>query len=254
MAKTLNRIMLAVVAIVLFGYAPIVGQDKIGSVYSDLAPNKCKALKTDRETGASTQRCPGIAGYKLLVHDDDSRQSITVVTPDGKEHDLDFWEVVTPAFSSIGSKAEWRVSRNQGKLMPIALIVRVNASEDAENPSHITSYLVVTKLTPGKICITHRIPQSARANEAARRAADSAATADCLKQAGQRAKHVPAYSLGREPQALVCKISKPAQRAAATIDKEMRFRPHLRARVNGAASILGLVPQALCCRLLTQAY
>ena len=180
----LNRIGLALVAIVLFGCEVIVAQDRTVSVYSDLASNKCKTLKTDRETGASTQSCPGIAGYKLLVHDDDARQSITVVTPDGKEHDLDFWDVVTHAFSSIGQKAEWRVIRNRGKVTAVALIVRVNASEDAENPNRKTSYLTVTKLTPDKVCVTHKIPQSANANEAARQAANSAATAECLKQAG----------------------------------------------------------------------
>ena len=174
--------MFALVAIVLFGFDQTVAQERIVSVYSDLASSKCKTIKTDRETGASTQSCPGIASYKLLVHDDDSRQSITVITPDRKEHDLDFWEVVTNAFSSVGQKAEWRVIRDKAKVTPIALIVRLNASEDAANPSRITSYLVVTKLTPGKICVTHRISQSAKANEAARRAADSAATADCLKK------------------------------------------------------------------------
>ena len=179
----LNRIVLALMAIIIFGCDLIVAQEKAVSVYSDLAPNKCKTLKTDRETGASTQSCPGIAGYKLLVHDDDSRQSITVVTPDGKEHDLDFWDVVTPAFSSVGQKAEWRVIRNKGKLTPIALIVRVNASEDAENPNRKTSYLAVTKLTPDKICVTHKIPQSADANAKAREAADEARTAACLKGA-----------------------------------------------------------------------
>jgi hypothetical protein len=169
--------------LLLFGSFEVAfAQERIESVYSDLAPSKCKTLTTDRETGASTQRCPGIAGYKLLVHDDDARQSITVVTPDGKKHDLDFWEVVTHSFSSVGGKAEWRVVRNKRKLAPIALIVRVNASEDAANPNRQTSYLTVTKLTSEKICVTHRIPQSADANAKARQAADSAGTADCLKE------------------------------------------------------------------------
>lgn len=182
----LNRIVLALGAIILFGGDVIVAQDRTVSVYSDLAPNKCKTLKTDRETGASTQSCPGIAGYKLLVHDDDSRQSITVVTPGEKEHDLDFWDVVTNAFSSVGQKAEWRVIRNKGRVTPVALIVRVNASEDAENPNRKTSYLTVTKLTPDKICVTHKILQSADANEKARQAADEAGTAPCLKEIGAR--------------------------------------------------------------------
>jgi hypothetical protein len=172
----------AVLALLFGGVESVFSQERIESVYSDLASSRCKTLVVDRETGASTQSCRGIAGYKLLVHDDDARQSITVVTPDGKEHDLDFWDVVTHRFSSLGNKAEWRVVRSKRKLSPVALIVRVNASEDDANPSRITSYLAVTKLTPEKICVTHKIPQSANANLNARQAADKARTAECLKE------------------------------------------------------------------------
>lgn len=159
-------------------------QAKLESVYSDLSSSKCKTVEVDKETGSSTQRCPGIAGYKLLVLDDDARQSITVVTPDGKQHPLDFWEVVTGAFSSVGNKAEWRVTRSKGKVSPVGLIVRVNASEDSSNPSRLTSYLAVVKLTPDRICVTHKIPPGPAANENARQAVDTAQNADCLK-AGQ---------------------------------------------------------------------
>jgi hypothetical protein len=157
-------------------------QVKLESVYSDLSESRCKTIQVDKETGSSTQSCPGIAGYKLLVHDDDARQSITVVAPSGKEHPLDFWEVVTHAFSSVGNKAEWLVTRNKGKVSPVALIVRVNASEDSANPSRLTSYLAVVKITPEQICVTQKIPPGAKANETARRAADSAQAAACLKE------------------------------------------------------------------------
>ena len=175
---------LAAALLLLFGSFQIAfAQEKIESVYTELASSKCKTLTIDRETGASSQRCPGIAGYKLLVHDDDARQSITVITPDGKKHDLNFWDVVTHGFSSVGNKAEWRVVRNKRKLAPIALIVRVNASEDAANPNRKTSYLTVTKLTAEKICVTHKIAQSGDANAKARQAADEVRTAVCLKDA-----------------------------------------------------------------------
>ncbi len=104
-----------------------------------------------------------------------------MVTPDGKNHPLDFWQVITGAFSSVGNKAEWRVTRSRGKVSPVALIVRVNASADVERPNRLTSYLAVVKVTPEKICVTHKIPPGARANETARRAADSSQTTACLK-------------------------------------------------------------------------
>lgn len=160
----------------------IKAQAKLVSVYSDLSESKCKTIEVDKETGSSTQSCVGIGGYKLLVLDDDARQSITVVTPGGKQHPLEFWQVVTHAFSSVGNKAEWRVSRSKGKVSPAALIVRVNASEDSANPNRLTSYLAVVKVTSEEICVTHKIPPGAKANENARHAADTARTAACLKE------------------------------------------------------------------------
>jgi hypothetical protein len=173
----------ALLLVVLFATSEsIVAQAKLKSVYSDLSESKCKTIEVDKETGSSTQRCPGIAGYKLLVLDDDARQSITVITPGGKEHPLNLWQVVTYAFSSVGNKAEWRVTRSRRRVSPVALIVRVNASEDSANPSRLTSYLAVVKVTPDEICVTHKIPPGAKANEAARQAADTAQIAPCLKE------------------------------------------------------------------------
>lgn len=153
------------------------------SFYTDLAPAKCRTLEVDKETGSSTQRCAGVGGYRLLVHDDDSRQSITVVDPSGKRHDLNFWHVITGGFSSLGAKAEWRMTSKRGRRVPYALIVRVNANEDAENPNRVRSYLSVTKLTAESVCVTHKLEAVADSNEAARKAADEAANAPCLKDA-----------------------------------------------------------------------
>lgn len=159
-------------------------QNRISSVYSDLAAARCRTIEVDEEVGGSVQRCAGKGGYQLLVLDDDSRQSITVIDPSGKEHPLDFWEVITGAFSSVGNKAEWRVSTLNGKLTPHALIVRVNATEDPEHPQRFRSYLAVAKITTSEICVTHKISGGARGNVAARRAADGSAKSPCLKSAG----------------------------------------------------------------------
>ncbi|MFN2510121.1 MAG: hypothetical protein ABR568_01610 [Pyrinomonadaceae bacterium] len=78
-------------------------QAKLESVYSDLSESKCRTIEVVKETGDTTQACPGIGGYKLLVLEGDLRQSITVVTPGGDNHPLDFWPVITGAFSSVGN-------------------------------------------------------------------------------------------------------------------------------------------------------
>jgi hypothetical protein len=122
-----------------------------------------------------------VAGYGLLVSEGDLRQNITVITPQGKQHSLELWSVVSSAFSSLGPKAEWRMRKAKTKSVPIALIVRYNASENPEKPDKTTSYLVVTKITPTEICVTDRISPGPKANEDARRLADESATKPCLK-------------------------------------------------------------------------
>jgi hypothetical protein len=170
--RTLSALLVLCCATTLFAYAPAAE-----SVYTDLAPDRCKTIETHEESAGSVQKCAGVAGYGLLVEDDDSRQSVTVVSPDGKKHPLNYWQVITHGFSSLGEKAEWRVEKKGGKVRPYALIVRVNANENPEKPEEKTSYLAVAKLTGAEVCVTDKV----KTNEEARRAADASADRPCLK-------------------------------------------------------------------------
>ncbi len=155
------------------------GQNR--SVYTSLAPKQCRTIKTET-TGAGDYegRCRGVNGYSLTLLEGDLRQNIIVNTPKGAKHSLDLWDVVSGGFSYVGPKAEWRLAK-----APIALILRYNASEDPEHPDHKTSYLVVAKITREEICVTDKIAPGANANAEARRAADTAATKPCLKNANK---------------------------------------------------------------------
>ncbi len=154
--------------------------DAIDSVYTDIADSKFATVAVDEKAGGATLRCPGIAGYALLVEDDDARMSVTVVAPNGEQHPLNYWQVVITAFSTLGPKAEWRVTQENGEFAPLALIVRVNANE-SDDPGVITSYLAVAKITPQATCMTDKIAPGADMNLWARRAADSSAGRPCLK-------------------------------------------------------------------------
>jgi|HubBroStandDraft_1064217.scaffolds.fasta_scaffold275146_2 hypothetical protein len=46
---------------------------------------------------------------------------------------LRFWDVVTQYFSSLGTKAEWRLMLRSGHREPVAVIVRVKANEDPDS-------------------------------------------------------------------------------------------------------------------------
>ena len=149
----------------------------VTSVYSSLSG--CKKVKTGRDH--SVQACRGVGGYNLQLEYDDARESITVIGPDKKAHPLNLWQVISTGFSSVGQKVEWRVTTKNGKQVPLALIVRFNASENPEDSSKTTSYLVVAKITPQGICVTDKIAPGATANQEARNAADAAAHKPCLQ-------------------------------------------------------------------------
>jgi hypothetical protein len=153
----------------------------IESVYTNLAGQGCKLLSVQEEGANSTQSCPGAGGYRLLVLDSDSRQSVTVVDPSGRKWPLNFWHIVTRSFSTLGPKAEWRVIRSGKEAAPRALIVRVNANESPDSWTP-TSYLAVAKITRGQSCVVARVKPSANANSEARVEADSAAAKPCLKE------------------------------------------------------------------------
>lgn len=159
------------------------GRGSLTSVYTNIT--RCRTVSSDRESGSYVERCAGIAGYKLDVETGDDRMSIAVIAPGGKKSELSYWQVITSAFSSLGDKAEWRVQKVGAKTVPVALIVRVNANENPENPAKTTSYLAVAKITPQRTCVTDKIAPSAQANEEARRAADAAAQKPCLEDTQQ---------------------------------------------------------------------
>src|SRR5215510_10115936 len=176
-----KRMNVTTVLLMLACAFPVIAQSN-RSVYTSIGEKQCRTIKS-HEAGDDgfEARCRGAAGYSLLLSEGDLRQNITVITPQRKEYSLDLWSVVSSGFSSVGPKAEWRIATENKKSVPVALILRYNANEDATQPNKLLSYLVVTKITPTEICVTHKISPSPTANEDARRAADTASTKPCLK-------------------------------------------------------------------------
>ncbi len=174
------KILLPAIILALACAASVAAQSN-QSIYTSLNTKNCRTLESDT-SGAGYYRgqCPGAAGYKLLVEEGDLRQNVTVVAPGGRKHSLDLWSVVGSSFSFVGGKAEWRMRGSGRGAVPVALIIRYTVS-DPEDSSKQTSYLSVSKITRAQICVTHKIPPGARANEEARKAADSAADKPCLK-------------------------------------------------------------------------
>ena len=150
---------------------------KIQSVYTTLDDRKCKTLEfNENEGGSYLGECPGTGGYKLRVAEGDLRQTVSVVAPNKKIYPLDFGTFFS-GFSATQQNAEWRV---KGKT-PIAVIVRFNVSENVEDSSKTTSYLIVSKITKTGACVVDMFKPGKSQNVLARQSADSAAEKPCKK-------------------------------------------------------------------------
>ena len=152
---------------------------KYESRYTPLTPEKCITLHEEGES--IVQECPSFGGYQLHASEFDLRQSITILK-DGREFPLQFWDTVSPAFSSLGGKAEWRFIQSDPKPKPIALITRLNVTS-GEDGEKTTSWLVVSKLSTKNTCVVGKIaPQiDGTQNQKARDMADKAEGMSCIK-------------------------------------------------------------------------
>lgn len=156
-------------------FAVSVQAQKIQSVYTTLDDRKCKTLESNpNEGGSYLGECPGTGGYKLRVAEGDLRQTVSVVAPNKKVFPLELWTFFS-GFSAVQQNAEWRV---KGKT-PIAVIVRFNVSENPEDSSKTSSYLIVSKITKGETCVVETFKPGKAQNILARQAADSAASKPC---------------------------------------------------------------------------
>jgi hypothetical protein len=148
------------------------------SVYTNLNTQtpSCKNLNpNDRTPGVYNGICEGVAGYKLGMNDDDSRMSISVITPQEKAFALDFWGHFRN-FSYVGEKAEWRMKGDR----PVALIIRYNVSDKGDT-GETTSYLMVSKITGTTACVTDIVKPGKNQNLTAQKLADRAATKPCKR-------------------------------------------------------------------------
>jgi hypothetical protein len=128
------------------------------SLYTDLYGKACKTVEMDLASGASTRQCAGVGGYSLLVHEARAQTSIDIVTPRGAVYPLEYWEVVTPGLSRVGRKAEWRVEERNGKVMPTALLVRLDTGNTiTEGPREAAGTIITAARIAGDgACVVYQ--------------------------------------------------------------------------------------------------
>ena len=155
------------------------------SFYTSTASKDCRVAGAGNGVDDSTIRlCPGKAGLKVLVSEDDLRETVSV----GRSRAAAAGEPAAQngfgPFNSTTTTIEWRAL--DGK--PFAVIQRWHlddASDQDKNGRPVAKpMLVVTRLPPGPVCHVAYVDVQANphANGLARKAADEFARAfDCGK-------------------------------------------------------------------------
>ena len=140
------------------------------SVFTQLDMARCRILEENKEEGPYwLRRCPGHAGWQLDWSDSDLRQGLTLISPQGRETELNLSDLVAMgAFNRLGKTVEWR-GENPNK--PEALIVRMSVANGVEPRLPDISRLAVVRLTQTP-CLVAVIEPGARQNDRAREVAD----------------------------------------------------------------------------------
>ena len=150
----------------------------IGSSYTSTDPKHCRVTGAGNGVDDSTIRvCPGMAGYVVLISEDDLRESVSV----GRNRLGASREPAARAsfgpFNSTTNTMEWRSVAGK----PFAIIQRWhiadNADQDKDGRAIAKPMLAVTRLSPGPVCHVAYVDVQANpnANELARKAADEIA-------------------------------------------------------------------------------
>ena len=160
------------------GLIPPANAQTIGSSYTSTAPKDCWVASAGNGVDDSTIRvCPGMAGLKVVVNEDDLRETVSV----GRNRATAAREPAAQTgfgpFNSATTTVEWRAL--SGK--PFAIIQRwhiADTSDADKNGRPIGKpMLALTPLPPGPVCHVAYIDVKANpdANELARKAADEVA-------------------------------------------------------------------------------
>jgi hypothetical protein len=152
------------------------------SVFTSLGADSCEE-QIDRTDPNETPVlvCAGVGGYSIIVRKAGSgRRSVDLRGPGDEAYPLDFQEFVTRSMNALGEQAEWRVTVSSGQETPIALLVRVHAHEDSDNPEAVTRTLVaISKIDADEACVVDVVPETEmRAGELAQ-LADGARERPC---------------------------------------------------------------------------
>jgi hypothetical protein len=148
------------------------------SFYTSTAPKDCRVTSAGNGVDGSTIRvCPGKAGFRVVITEDDLRESVSIGRTRAAADKEPAAEASFGPFNSTTNTVEWRAADGE----PFAIIQRWhiadNSDEGKDGRPIAKPLLAVTRLAPGQVCHVAYIDVKANpnANELARKAADETA-------------------------------------------------------------------------------
>jgi hypothetical protein len=184
MSAAMRPAKLLAMSLVLSAACGAARAEDITSIYTSTAPKDCRVIDRQRVGGDDIYTrwvCKGVAGYVVVVTEDDLRMHVTVGTSVKAALKEPAAEQGFGSFNSITDTIEWRWVK--GTARPFAIIQRWTYA-DNENLAETgrpkdVPVLIVTRLPPGPVCQVARVEvkKGEDANAAARNTADSAARA-----------------------------------------------------------------------------
>ena len=181
-----------------FGLVSPANAQTFGSSYTSSAPKDCRVSSAANGVDDSTIRvCPGKAGLKVLISEDDLRETVSVGRNRAAAAREPAAQLGFGPFNSTTTPVEWRAL--DGK--PFAIIQRWhiadNSDEDKDGRPIAKPMLAVPRLPPGAVCHVAYVDVAANpdANTLARKAADETARdfkcgTDAVKVIGQSGRAV----------------------------------------------------------------
>src|SRR6202048_1121388 len=135
------------------GLIPPANAQTIGSSYTSTAPKDCRVSSAGNGVDDSTIRvCPGKAGLKVLVSEDDLRETVSVGRSRAAAEKEPAAEGSFGPFNSTTTTVEWRALDDK----PFAIIQRwhiADVSDEDRNGRPIAKPMhTVTRLPPGAVC------------------------------------------------------------------------------------------------------
>ncbi len=162
----------------LFAFSTVFANE---STYTSIAEKDCKTIKVYEHNMSGSVNCEPFERFGVDVNDEDARMDITI-THHGIEYPQLYASAVSPLFSTLGQKIEWRYAKGES-YAPYAFITRFNESienEHAPSGHKERSNLVVSKIDKHAVCVVGVIPPQKNQNLLARALADKAKTMPCL--------------------------------------------------------------------------